>query len=40
VSGLSDEATPEPEGSFILESTIPEEVSDEVLSLWSFELRV
>ena len=38
--GLSDEATPPPEGFVILESTIRKEVSDEVFRLWSFELRV
>jgi len=36
----SDEATPEAERFAILELDIRVEVSDEVLSLWSFELRV
>jgi hypothetical protein len=37
---LSDETTPEAERFAILELDISVEVSDEVLSLWSFELRV
>jgi hypothetical protein len=31
---------PQADGFVILDLTIREEVSDEVLSLWSFELRV
>jgi hypothetical protein len=37
---MSHEATPEAEGFAILELDISAEVSDEVLSLWSFDLRV
>jgi hypothetical protein len=37
---LSDEAAPEAARFAILELDISVEVSDEVLSLWSFELRV
>jgi hypothetical protein len=40
VTGLSDEATPEPEGLVILELTIRKEVPDEVFRLWSFDVRV